>query len=333
MESMLPFVLRQPPTVAEAARLLSALPDARVLAGGTDLVPNLRRRIDRPAVLIDVHAIPELAAIRHDGARLVLGAGVTLASVAANERIAQRYLALAQAARSVAAPGHRAAATIGGNLCLDTRCVFYNHSEWWREANGYCLKRGGDVCHVAPQGERCHAAYSGDLAAALLALDAEVEIVSTRGRRAMPLDALYRDDGAAHLTLARDELLVQVRIPAPAARSLSGYRKSRVRGAIDFPLAGVACALAMRDGVVSQLRIAITGANSRPIVLADTDALLGRAVDDALLAALTKLVQKQVSPMRTTLVQANHRRQVAAVLARRLVAELAHAGLAPTQVT
>lgn len=323
---MLPFVLKQPTTVAEATRLLAALPDARVLAGGTDLVPNLRRHLERPPVLIDVHRITDFSAIRLESSGLTLGAGATLADIARHARIAQHYRALAEAAASVAAPGHRSVATIGGNLCLDTRCVFYNHGEWWREANGYCLKRGGEVCHVAPQGDRCHAAYSGDAAAALLALDAEVEVASSRGMRVLVLNDLYRDDGSAHLTLARDELLVAVRVPAAAAGSISGYRKTRVRGAIDFPLAGVACVLAVHDGVLAHLRVAITGTNSRPIVLADTEPFIGRPVDDALLQAVSKLVQKQVSPMRTTLIQANHRRQVAAVLARRLILELAQSG-------
>ena len=230
--------------------------------------------------------------------------------------------ALAEAARTVAGPGHRSVGTVGGNLCLDTRCVFYNQSAWWRAANAYCLKRGGDVCHVAPQGKHCHAAFAGDLAPALLALDAEVELVAGRGVRRIPLADLYRDDGAAHLTLACDEVLARVFVPASPAGLASGYRKARTRGAIDFPLAGVACALALRGNALSTLRIALTGTNSRPIVLDGTAAFLGRPIDDATLAALRKLVQKQASPMRTTVTSSDYRRQVAAVLAQRLVREL-----------
>jgi 4-hydroxybenzoyl-CoA reductase subunit beta len=322
MESMRPFELRRPATLAEAAALLAALPQARVLAGGTDLVPNLRRRLEAPAVLVDVSAIAGFAQIAWSDKGASIGAGVTLARLAHDPRIAQAYAALAESARSVAAPAHRAVATVGGNLCLDTRCVFYNHSEWWRSANGYCLKRGGTVCHVAPQGDRCHAAFSGDLAAALLALQAEVEIVSAGGARRMPLAGLYRDDGAAHLTLSAGGMVSRVLLPPPSGR-VSGYRKARVRGAIDFPLAGVACAVAMRDGIVAELTIALTGTNAQPIVLAGTHAWHGRRVDEAMLTALGKLVQKQVSPMRTTLTQSNYRRQDAAALTRRLVSDLA----------
>ncbi|RPH59160.1 MAG: 4-hydroxybenzoyl-CoA reductase subunit beta, partial [Burkholderiales bacterium] len=221
-------------------------------------------------------------------------------------------------------------ATLGGNLCLDTRCVFYNQSEWWRASNNYCLKRGGDICHVAPQGVRCHAAFSGDLAPALLALDAEVELVATRGTRRTALADLYRDDGAAHLTIARDEVLARVLVPAAATGRVCGYRKARARAAMDFPLAGIACALALDDdGALRALRVALTGTNSRPIVLTGTDALLGRHIDDDLLATLGKLVQKQVSPMRTTVTHSNYRRQVAAVLAQRLVRSLAEGASVP----
>ncbi|HEX8012081.1 MAG TPA: 4-hydroxybenzoyl-CoA reductase subunit beta [Casimicrobiaceae bacterium] len=322
MERMPELELKRPRSLAEAAAMLAASPAARVLAGGTDLVPNLRRGLERPSVLVDLSAVRGYRDIAGDGAGLALGAGVRLATLSEDARIARDYRALAEAARAAAAPGHRNAATLGGNLCLDTRCVFYNQSAWWRAANGYCLKRGGTVCHVAPQGEHCHAAFAGDLAPALLVLGAEVEIASSGGTRRVALGELYRDDGAAHLTLARDEVLARVLLPAPAASVASGYRKARARGAIDFPLAGVACALAMREGVLSALRVALTGTNSRPIVLSGTEALLGRPIADDALNALGKLVQKQVSPMRTTVTHSNYRRQVAAVLAQRLVREL-----------
>ena len=212
---------------------------------------------------------------------------------------------------------------MGGNLCLDTRCVFYNQSAWWRRANDFCLKHGGDTCHVAPQGKRCHAAFAGDLAPALLVLGAEIDVTGSRGTRRIPLGDLYTDDGAAHLTLTPGEIVAAVRVPPQPAGARAGYRKARARGAIDFPLAGVAARVVMRDGVVAELRVALTGTNSRPFLLDGTADLAGRPLDDAALAKLGKLVQKQVSPMRTTVTHSNYRRQVAAVLAQRLARELA----------
>jgi 4-hydroxybenzoyl-CoA reductase subunit beta len=322
MERMPAFAVERPTSIAEAAALLASESGARLLAGGTGLLPNLRRGIERPAMLVDLGAVHDFASIAFTDEGLSLGAGVTLSQLAGDGRVAYGYRAVAEAARTVAGPSHRSVATVGGNLCLDTRCVFYNQSEWWRAANEYCLKRGGEVCHVAPQGKHCHAAFSGDLAPALLVLGAEVELFATRGTRRMELSALYRDDGAAHLTIAADELLARVLVRTPPAGLVSGYRKARVRGAIDFPLAGVACALSIRDGELALLRVALTGTNSQPIVLAGTDALLGRPVGADMLSSLAKLVQKQVSPMRTTVTQSNYRRQVAAVLAQRLVREL-----------
>jgi 4-hydroxybenzoyl-CoA reductase subunit beta len=324
MDGMPAFALRHASTVAEATALLAA-PGARVIAGGTDLVPNLRRGLEAPEMLVDVSAVADLGVLALDEAPRRIGAGVTLARIATDARLAAEYPALARAAAEAAGPAHRTAATVGGNLCLDTRCVFYNQSAWWRRANQYCLKRGGDTCHVAPQGARCHAAFSGDLAPVLLVLGAEVGMASARGTRRLPLAELYRDDGAAHLALAADELLVEVRVPKAARGTVSAYRKARVRGAMDFPLAGVAVSLTRNEARIAQVRVALTGTNSHPLLLAGTEALAGRVVDDETLAMLGKLVAKQVSPMRTTVTASNYRRQVASVLAQRVLRELAAA--------
>jgi 4-hydroxybenzoyl-CoA reductase subunit beta len=217
-------------------------------------------------------------------------------------------------------------ATVGGNLCLDTRCIYYNQSEWWRHANAYCLKNRGETCHVAPQGQRCHAAFTGDLAPALLIFGAEIDIVGAGGRRRISLSDLYVEDGKAHLTLAAGELIVAVHLPSDPPSS--AYAKIRSRAAIDYPLAGVAVALAASGTIISSLRVALTGTNSRPFLLAGTEEFSGRSVDEKLLAEIDRLVQKQVQPMRTTLTSANYRRVVAAALARRLTASLSAAGAA-----
>jgi 4-hydroxybenzoyl-CoA reductase subunit beta len=324
MHALSEFTLQRPGTLADAAALLAAEPQARLVAGGTDLLPNLRRGIEVPPVLIDLSGLPGFAVVETTADdRLVLGAGLTLAALATNPTIAARLPALTEAARAVAGPGHRTAATLGGNLCQDTRCVFYNQSEWWRAANHHCLKRGGDICHVAPQGTHCHAAFSGDLAPVLLVSGAEVELKSARGTRWLPLAELYRDDGAAHLTLARDELVSRVSVAAPVAGTRCGYRKARVRAAMDFPLAAVAVALALADTRIASLRVGLSGTNSQPLLLAGSDEFVGQPVDDALLVRVGKLVQKQVSPMRSTATPANYRRQVASVLTQRLIRELA----------
>jgi 4-hydroxybenzoyl-CoA reductase subunit beta len=314
------FHLAEPATVEEAIAARHNHPGGRFVAGGTDLLVNMRHGIGSPDLLVDLSGIEELAKIEINGSGVTIGAGVTIATLARNAVIATQYRAIAQAAEAIAGPGHRIMGTVGGNLCLDTRCIYYNQSEWWRSANAYCLKHRGDICHVAPQGKRCHAAFVGDLAPALLVLGAEVSIAGTRGNRRISLSELYVEDGKAHLTLADGELIVAVHLPSDPPPS--AYAKLRARAAIDFPLAGVAVALASSGTKLVSLGLALTGTNSRPFLLAGTDAFVGRSVDEKMLQEIDRLVQKQVQPMRTTLASANYRRVAAAALARRLTARL-----------
>jgi 4-hydroxybenzoyl-CoA reductase subunit beta len=306
------FTLLRPASLDEAARLARE-PQARLIAGGTGLIPNLRLGLGVPRTLVSLEALEELRRIEVSADGWRIGAAVSLQALSEEENLPA---ALREAARSVAAPAHRSAATLGGNLCLDTRCVYYNQSESWRRANGYCLKYGGDICHVAPQGKKCRAAYSGDLAPALLVLDARIEI----GGELRSLQSLFQDDGAKHLALQPGEILAAVRLPP--AKGRSGYAKLRSRGSTDFPLAGVAMRLSLGHNLIRDLRVALTGTNSRPVLIEGTEALVGAEAGEATAAALAKLVQKQAGPMRTTLTAADYRRQGAMVLARRLLARL-----------
>ena len=324
MRALPDFALHRPATLEAATALLARTSASRAVAGGTDLLPNLRHGLEEPAALVDLGGIAGFATLERgaDGA-LVLGAGVTLATLAVDATVAQALPALAAAAQSVAAPTHRSAATLGGNLCQDTRCVFYNQSAWWRASNGWCLKRGGTRCHVAPQGDRCHAAFCSDLAPVLMAAGAAIDVTSHAGSRRLPLHELYRDDGAAHLALAPGELLVRVHVPAPAAGVRVAFGKVRSRGGIDFPLASVAVAAAVDGGRVRSLHAAVSGTGSWPVLLAGTAELEGSALDDALLGKLRQLVQRQVQPMRSTVTPAQYRRDAAATLAARLLRSLA----------
>ena len=320
--SMPNFAIARPRDIESAITARKLESSSLFLAGGTDLLVNLRLGLGRPKLLIDLSTIDELRekSLATDGMRI--GACTSLMELTEMPAIHQRYRALAEAAEAVASPTTRSIATLGGNLCLQTRCVYYNQSEWWRRSNNYCLKHEGNVCHVAPQGQRCHAAFSGDIAPALMVLDAEVEIAGRNiQRRRVKLADFYRDDGRAHLALDADEILVCVHLPPDPPPS--SYAKARVRGAIDFPLAGVAVALAVDGKRLLQLRVGITGTNSRPFLLKSVEALSGRTLDDDALHYLETLVQKQVQPMRTTTISAHYRRLAAAALVRRLATALA----------
>jgi 4-hydroxybenzoyl-CoA reductase subunit beta len=216
--------------------------------------------------------------------------------------------------------------TVGGNLCLDTRCIYYNQSEWWRAANRYCLKYGGEICHVAPKSRICYATFSGDLSPALAILDAaEVEVAGAQGRRTLPLESLHTGDGERYLALEPDEFVVAVRARRPAGLR-TGYDKVRVRQSIDYPLAGVAAGVVREGDRLADLRLAFTGTNPRPLRLAGTDALCGGPLDDAVMDRLSGLVRRQVMAMRTTFTSGHYRRHAAGVLARRLVRRLFDGG-------
>jgi 4-hydroxybenzoyl-CoA reductase subunit beta len=322
MEFMPEFEVLKPATVAEAVGMRAEHDEARFLAGGTDIVPNIRRGIVEPGVLIELSGIAEMNEILETGdGGLKIGAGVTLSTLESDARIQDNYSAIAKAASEVAANSHRNAGTLGGNLCLDTRCVFYNPSEWWRKSNDYCLKYRGEICHVAPKSKRCFAAFSGDLAPALMIMDATVDIVGPKGRRTVPLADIYQPDGAAHLLIDRDEILVGANLPANDGW-ITDYGKIRVRTSIDFPLAGIAIALKREGETLSGLKIAVTGLDSEPIQLEGTDGLLGRPFDASLEEGLAGLLPKQIQPMTSTFTPPGYRRRVSSNLIKALAREL-----------
>ncbi|MGE5505536.1 MAG: 4-hydroxybenzoyl-CoA reductase subunit beta [Actinomycetota bacterium] len=310
------FRVLRPATLDDALCILAG--GAKPLAGGTDLVPNLRRGLGRPSALVSLEALPELAGISVDAdGSLRIGAAVSLETIETDPQVAAGWPALAEAARSVAGPTHRASATLAGNLCQDTRCVFYNQSEWWRKGNGYCLKQDGDRCHVVTKSDRCYATYHGDVAPALMVLDARVEIAGPHHRRTIPVAELFRESGAFHLTVEPAEVVVAVIVPK-AAGWRAAYAKVRVRDEIDFPLAGVAVALKREGDVVAGLKVAVTGTNSAPLPVA-ADGLVGRPLDAD---ALADAVRKAVNVLKTTVMGPKYRRRVVQAEARRLATRL-----------
>jgi len=335
MDALPEFKLLQPQSVDDIVEARGAHPASRMLGGGTDLMVNIRRGIVAPPVLIDVTGVAELRAIKADAQSLEIGAAVTLTEIAAHPDVAAFYPVVAQAADVIAGPTHRNMGTLGGNLCLDTRCIFYNQSEWWRAANHHCLKTIGEICHVAPKSRGvCFATFSGDLAPALMTLGAEVDIAGPAGRRTMALKDLYigyarqdepvsetRGDGKFYLSLRPGEFVTGVRArDVPGLRS--AYDKIRIRRSIEYPVCGVAVALRRDGDVLADLRVAFTGTNPRPVLLDGTDKLCGGALDARVLEELDALVRDQVMSMKTTFTPGHYRRRVAGVLAKRLVQRL-----------
>ncbi|HLF24255.1 MAG TPA: 4-hydroxybenzoyl-CoA reductase subunit beta [Burkholderiales bacterium] len=320
MEPLPNFRLLRPRSVPEAVAARIADTHTRFLAGGTDLLANMRSGLVDTETLIDLSAIEELRHLEVGAKGLTIGAGVTLETLATDPAIVRDYAALAQAAQGVAGPTHRIVATLGGNLCLDTRCRFYNQSESWRAGNSFCLKHGGDICRVALKADRCYAAFSGDLAPALMVLGAVADIAGAQGKRVLPLSDIYTDDGKACLMLAPEDLLVGVRLPSPDGWR-SAYDKVRIRGAIDFPLTGVAVALRREGRRIAKLRIATTATESQPILIQGLEALEGNTLEE-MVSRLEKIVRKQLGMMETYLTSAAYRRRATLVITKRLIQRL-----------
>ncbi len=335
MDALPDFRVLNPMTLQEALAARAGHPDSKPLGGGTDLIVNIRRGIVAPPVLIDMNRVEELTAIRADAASLEIGASVRLSEIAEHPAIVQHYPVLAQAAAHIAGPTQRNMGTVGGNLCLDTRCIFYNQSEWWRDANNHCLKTTGTVCHVAPKSRGvCFATFAGDLAPALLTLNTEVDIAGPAGKRTIPLNKLYigfarqdlavtetQGDGKHFLSLRPGEIVTTVHAKnAPELRS--AYDKIRIRKSIEYPVAGVAVAIKRDGDTLADLRVAFTGTNPRPVLLEGTAELCGGPLDARVFKGLDALVRDQIMPMKTTFTPGHYRRRVAGVLARRLVTRL-----------
>jgi 4-hydroxybenzoyl-CoA reductase subunit beta len=335
MDALPEFQLLRPKSVSEVLAARSAHPNSQLLGGGTDLVVNIRRGIVAPPVLIDMNHVSELRSIRADARGLEIGASVTLTELAEHPDVRSHYPVVAQAAGFVAGTTQRNMGTVGGNLCLDTRCIYYNQSEWWRSANNHCLKTIGEICHVAPKSRGvCFATFSGDLAPALLTLGAEVDLAGPQGHRSVPLKSLYigfaRQDVPVTETMGDGKYFLALRpgefVTAARARNTPGlrsaYDKIRIRRSIEYPVAGVAVALRREAGNLADLRVAFTGTNPRPVLLDGTAELCGGPLDERVLKRLDDLVRDQVMAMKTTFTPGHYRRRVAGVLAKRLATRL-----------
>ncbi len=289
----------RPASVDEVLRVLAGRPgECLLVAGGTDAVPNLKHRLHEPKVLVHLGGVAEMRGIEERDGALELGALVTLDAIANEPRVRGAFPALATAASLVASPQIRHMGTLGGNLCLDTRCTYYNQTFFWREALGFCLKKDGTRCHVVPQGKRCVAAHSSDVAPVLIALDAEVEIASAAGRRWLPVDAFFVGDGVHNNVLVPGELVTRVRVPAAARTLKSAYRKLRPRGAIDFPMLSVAVAAATEAGRVRTLRVVVGALGARPKVLGGLEPVLAEyAIGAELVERVAKVAHQQCRPL------------------------------------
>ena len=319
-----PFTYLPSRTVADAIRYISDHgPDAMLVAGGTDLYPNLKRRQFEPKVLVGLRGVRELAGVRGDGRGLTIGAGTTLTRVATHPDVRRDYPALATAAGLVSSPQLRNMGTIGGNVCVDTRCNYYNQSHPWRKAIGFCMKKDGDICLVAPGSPRCWAVSSSDTAPALWSLGARVRLVGPTGERVIPIGALYQDDGIAYLAKQADEVVTDLLLP-PADGWTSAYLKLRRRGSFDFPVLGVAVAVRMDGDVARDARIVLGAVASQPRDAADAARLLvGERLTPDVIARVADRAAGPSKPLDNTDFTHPYRKKMTRVFVTRALRKLA----------
>jgi len=312
-------------STAEAAQLLAEHPGAQLLSGGTDLFPKMKRRQLEPKVLVALRGVPELAGMHLNGGATI-GAGTRLHELAAAPEIVRRYPALARAASLVASPQIRNAGTVGGNLCVDTRCNYYDLPYDRRCAHGFCLKTGdSDVCRLAPGGDRCWAVSSTDLAPVAHVLDGSVRLVSARGERTLPVAQLYTmDDGIDYLQKQPDEVLTALTLPPIDGGFRATYVKFRRRGAIDFPLLGVAAAVRIdADGICTEARLVLGAVATAPLpVPKEAEVLVGAPLTEETLSAAAEVAMSATKPMDALDLPLGYRRRMVMVHVARALREL-----------
>ena len=289
-----------PASLDEAVAILADLgAEAAVVAGGTDLFPNMKRRQQTPGTVVGLRGIAKLRERSGDPARgITLGALTRLSTLEHDRMIAAAWPALSRAASLVATPPLRNMGTLGGNLCLDTRCSYYDQGPEWRAAIGYCMKKDGDVCWVAPSSPRCWAVSSSDTAPVAIALGATVLLTGANGdERELPVAALYQDDGIDYMAKRPEEVVTRILLPV-AAGVRTAYVKLRRRGSIDFPIAGAGVALKLDGDTVEWARVVLSAAGALPVEARAADEFLsGRRLDGETIAGAAEIAAKPAKPL------------------------------------
>ncbi len=290
------FSYLRPKTAREAARMAAELgPRAMFVAGGTDLFPKLKRRQFEVDTLIGLDFLPR--EIDNGSGECTIGARATLAAVSRDSHLIARFTGYAEAAGLVSSPPLRNAGTIGGNLCVDTRCNYYDMTYEWRKAAGFCLKKDGDICLVAPSSPRCWAVSSSDTAPMAIALDGVVMLAGPEGERELPVAALYRDDGIDYMAKQPAEVVTALRLHA-ASNARSAYVKLRRRGSIDFPIAGAAVAVELDGDVLAGARVVLTAVASHPLEAAAAEAFLkGKRLQPEVVREAAEIASKPARPL------------------------------------
>jgi 4-hydroxybenzoyl-CoA reductase subunit beta len=323
--------MHAPRSVDEVLALLDRFgPDSMLVAGGTDVIPNMKQGLRAPRQLISLAGVRDLAGVSEGADAIHLGAMTTLDVVAAHPAILAHARGLAEATGAVGGPHHRRMGTLGGNLCLDTRCRYYNQTYFWRSALGFCLKKDGTVCHVVAGGRKCVAAASNDTAAMAIALGATIVVVGPKGTRKIPASEFWIADGIRNTALEDGELVLSLRVPRVLGR-VSAYEKLRRRSAIDFPLLSIAVRLDVDRDRVTDLDVVVSALAARPRRVAKARALaLGKPLAEVPIEAIGEIARIECNPLPNVDEDTAWRKQMVAVLVRRALGRALVANRATT---
>lgn len=311
----------EPTTLSEACFLLKKHRNrAKVIAGGTDLLNLMTNRLVEPEYLIDLKRISELRTLEYDDIRgLVLGSAITLSELIYSPLTQEKAPLLVAAARTVAAPPLQNMATVGGNVCLNTRCLFYNQSKHWRSSRLICFKAGGNVCHVVKHSKGCHSVFQADVACALVALNARVRLIEEGGERILPLAEFYTEKGENPNRLTPTEILTEIWISPNNIHRRGKYEKFSLRAALDFPQAGVAALIGLDpDGKIEKARVVLNALASSPVELKSAQAfLIGKRLDEDLIEKTAQAAFGVAQPVNNTGVSPLYRKKMVRILVKR----------------
>lgn len=324
------FEFQKPRSLKEAAKALALdTKEAVLLAGGTELLVNMKHRVIQPKQVINLKSIPKLAYILDEKNGLRIGTLTTLHDLASCPVVQEKYPVLTQAAKEVGAYAHQVMGTLGGNLCQGNRCRYYNQSVFWRSVRSPCYKAGGGLCHVVPgrqaggrKPKECHSTYCGDMAPMLIALDAQIKVAGPIGERSFPLKRLYTQNGKKPLSFRKGEILKEVLIPSPSGKTL--YLKWRLRDSIEFPIVSLALHVEKGgDGRIEKSRIIFGAVGSGPVEALEAEKMLkGASLNDQTIEKVSNQAIKEISPMRTSTVSPAYKRKMAGILLRQALEEM-----------
>ena len=313
------FEYFEPKDLKEAVAILQNEPAAKIFAGGTDLLVNMKHRVECPPVLVNIKRIADLDYIRQDNGDIRMGALTPLKRLHAESFIVENLPGLAQAASAVGSYHHQVMGTLAGNICQQNRCMYFNQSKWWRSARPTCYKAGGEICHVVNKKEICYSAYCGDMAPALMVINAKIALEGPDGSKEMPIEDFFSGDGKAPLVKKPAEILSEIIIPRASADGISSYIKFANRSSIDFPIVGTALWASENE---KQYRVAFTAVDRKPVRGKQAEEFLnGKELSAENAMAASDLAAKAAKPVKTSVYSPSHKRRMMGLLLQNAVNE------------